>query len=76
MTKALPNNDKDLVNAHLYIELQKKGLGHQEILAKIIESNEASQTMFLLLKQTKMSSLKTNIQTNFKDMTLTSYKKT
>lgn len=32
---------KDLVNAHLYIELQRKGLSHSNILNKIIEVNGA-----------------------------------
>lgn len=38
--RKLPNG-KDLVNAHLYVELQKKGLEHTKILSKIAEVNGA-----------------------------------
>lgn len=41
MTKILPNSDQDLTNAYLYLELQRKGLDHTQILAKLIESTGA-----------------------------------
>lgn len=41
MAKTFPSNDKDLTNAYLYIELQKKGLNHKEILAQVIDFNGA-----------------------------------
>lgn len=39
MKKTLPTSDKDISNAYMYIELQKAGMKHTEILSALIAHN-------------------------------------